>query len=246
MAGLEGLLASQPGGPPGLSLPLLLAHSHEQRHQVEDAVVRALSGILDMKDISTGTHSTRLAEWAARVADRLGMDQAEQRDVEVACLLHDIGKVGIPDAILKKPGRLTPEERAIVNRHPEYSWGIFRLFPHLNRAGLFALHHHEKFDGSGYPAGLRGTDIPQGARLVAIVDVFDALISKRAYKPGLPLAEVLAHLRKGAGTHFDPEIVEMFIELAEEQHAEVLEIVSDEAYSDLGDSWPWQERDPIL
>src|SRR3989442_7381683 len=119
--------------------------------------------MLDVKDLSTGVHSTRLAEWALRVAEQLGVSEQQFHDIEVAATLHDIGKVGVPDAILNKPGRLTPEEREVINRHSEYGWAIMRLIPGFQRASLFVLHHHERMDGKGYPAGLAGGEKPPPA-----------------------------------------------------------------------------------
>src|SRR3989442_4996910 len=120
--------------------------------------------MLDVKDLSTGVHSTRLAEWALRVAEQLGVSEQQFHDIEVAAILHDIGKVGVPDAILNKPGRLTPEEREVINKHSEYGWAIMRLIPGFQRASLFVLHHHERMDGKGYPAGLAGGETPPRAR----------------------------------------------------------------------------------
>src|SRR5436853_6907509 len=145
----------------------------EQQATMRTATICALNQLLDLKDLNTGVHSTRLGEWAVRVARRLGIEEEGLYQYEVAALLHDIGKIGVPDAILKKPSKLTEEERAIMNKHPEYSWSILRLFPGLEEASLFALHHHESFEGTGYPGGLKGEEIPLGSRIVSIVDAFD-------------------------------------------------------------------------
>ena len=150
------------------------------------AVICAFNQLLDLRDLSTGIHSTRLAEWTIRVAAKLGIPEKEFYQLEVAALLHDIGKIGIPDSILKKSGKLTDEERAaLMNKHPEYSWSILRLFPGLEMASLYALHHHERYDGKGYPGGLKGDQIPIGARIVSVVDAYDAMISNRCYRQGL-------------------------------------------------------------
>jgi putative two-component system response regulator len=186
----------------------------ERLRQTHAAVVCALSQLQDLRDLTTGCHGTRLAEWGVRVAVELGLDEEHQRNVEVACLLHDVGKIGVPDAILNKPGPLTAGEREIMNRHPEFGWAVLRLFPDLELAGLFALHHHEKFDGTGYPGGLRGERIPIGARIVAVVDAFDAIVSERCYKRGLPLEEAVRRLHADSGSHFDPDVVRHFVSLA--------------------------------
>lgn len=189
----------------------------EQQIAFRNSLVCAFNQLLDLKDISTGVHSTRLAEWAIRVARKLNIPEEHMYQVEVAALLHDIGKVGVPDAILKKQGRLTLEERALINRHPEYSWSILRLFPGLEDASLYALHHHENVDGTGYPAGLKGNDIPLVARIVSVIDAYDAMISNRCYRKGLPHAEAVRRLLESSGTQFDIDVVHAFIPIAEQE-----------------------------
>ena len=176
-------------------------------------VTCALNMLLDLKDLRTGLHATRLAEWAVRVGENLGVGVDELRHIEAASLLHDIGKIGLPDAILHKPGKLTREEYALTKKHPEYGWAILRSIPGFERASLLVLHHHERYDGDGYPAGLAGDEIPLGARIVAVVDAFDAMLSTRAYRDALPLEEVLRRLDADTGTQFDPKITPFFIEL---------------------------------
>ena len=182
----------------------------------------ALNMLLDLKDMRTGLHATRLAEWAVRVGENLGIDDVELRDIEAASLLHDIGKIGLPDSILLKPGRLTPEEYAITKKHPEYGWAILRSVPGFERASLLVLHHHERYDGKGYPAGLVGEEIPLGSRIVAIVDAFDAMLSSRAYRDALPVEEAVGRLVADTGKQFDPKIAPLFIELARSHMPELL------------------------
>jgi HD-GYP domain-containing protein (c-di-GMP phosphodiesterase class II) len=208
--------------PPGL---LRVKQLEEQLRTVNSAVVLGLNQLLDLRDFDTGCHSTRLAEWGVRVAVELGVDEEYQRNVEVACLLHDLGKIGVPDAILHKPGPLTPAEREIMNLHPEYGWAVLRLFPDLHLAGMFALHHHEKMDGTGYPGRLRGDEIPMGARIVAVVDAFDAIVSDRCYRMGVGVEQAVARLITDSGTHFDPDVVRYFVPLALEGAAEVARIM---------------------
>jgi len=200
-----------------VSMGLRLKQLEEELREVQSSICRGLNQLLDLKDLNTGTHSTRIGETAVRVAVALGMDEDEQRNVEIACTLHDIGKIGVPDRILRKSGRLAEEEWVEMRRHPEYGWAILRLFPGLEEVSLFVLHHHERWDGSGYPGGLEAEQIPQGARVVAIVDAWDAMVSSRAYKPGLERAEALRRLRQDAGTHFDPDIAEAFCRMIEEE-----------------------------
>jgi len=203
------------------ALFLQIKELEEQQRALLKSVVCGFNQMLDLRDLGTGIHSTRLAEWAVRVARKLGMDEAEFHQLEVAALLHDIGKIGIPDAILKKEGKLTDEERALMNKHPEYSWSILRLFPGLDKASLYALHHHESYDGRGYPGGLKGGEIPIGSRIVSIIDAYDAMISNRCYRKGLPHEEAIRRLLADAGTQFDPLVVQAFVEIAGREVADV-------------------------
>lgn len=190
------------------------------------AVTCALIELLDLRDIDTGVHSTRLAEWAVRVGERLGLRDDQLADVETACLLHDLGKVGIPDVVLHKPGPLAASEMEELKKHSEYGWAILRRIPGLEVAALYILHHHERIDGLGYPAGLRGSEIPTGARIVAIVDAFDAMVSRRCYRDGLPIDEAFRRLHEAAGTQFDAHIVEEFLRVAEVNAAEIQALVT--------------------
>ena len=194
--------------------PLRLQELEQTIRSTREATICALNQMLDLKDLNTGVHSTRLAEWAVRVGQELGLDEDRLADVEVAALLHDAGKVGVPDAILRKPGPLDPQEWRVMRMHPEFSWAILRLVPGLEQASLFALHHHEKYNGSGYPAGLRADEIPIGARIVSVIDAFDAMVASRPYKAGLPCEEAMRRLVADSGSHFDPIVVQHFIPIA--------------------------------
>jgi HD-GYP domain-containing protein (c-di-GMP phosphodiesterase class II) len=193
----------------------------EQQTALLKSVICGFNQLLDLRDLSTGIHSTRLAEWSVRVARQLGLPETDFYQLEVAALLHDIGKIGIPDAILKKEGKLTDDERALMNKHPEYSWSILRLFPGLEKASLYALHHHESYDGSGYPGKLKGVEIPIGARIVSVIDAYDAMISNRCYRKGFTHEEAVRRLVASTGKQFDPVVVQSFIEIAEAEVAEV-------------------------
>ena len=185
------------------------------------SLIFAFNQLLDLKDLNTGVHSTRLAEWGVRVARELGVDQECLHDVEVAALLHDIGKMGIPDSVLKSPNKLTGEDWALMQKHPEYGWAIVRLFPEFERASLFVLHHHERVDGKGYPARLSGSDIPIGGRIVCVIDAFDAMTSNRPYRQGLPFEEAIRRLAESSGTQFDPAVVDCFVRIASEERGAV-------------------------
>jgi len=203
------------------SLRLRVKELEEQQQGLRNSLVCAFNQLLDLKDLNTGVHSTRLAEWALRIARKLHIPDGHQYQVEVAALLHDVGKVGVPDAILKKAGPLTTEERALINKHPEYSWSILRLLPGLQDASLYALHHHENFDGTGYPARLKAQTIPLVSRIVSVIDAYDAMVSHRCYRQGLPHVEAIRRLLAGSGTQFDPEVVQVFIPVAEQESSQV-------------------------
>ena len=156
----------------------------EQLTALRSSLICAFNQLLDLKDLNTGVHSARLAEWALHVAGEFGLDRDCLGDIEVAALLHDIGKIGIADAILNKPAKLTAEEYELM-KHPEYGWAVLRQVPGMERASLMILHHHENYDGTGYPGGLKGEEIPIGSRIVSVIDAFDAMVSTRPYRQGM-------------------------------------------------------------
>jgi len=192
-----------------------------QTSALRSSVICAFNQLLDLKDLNTGVHSTRLAEWGMRVGQELGLEEAELQNLEVAALLHDIGKVGIPDSILRKPERLDPEEYALMKKHSEYGWAVLRMLPGFERAALDILHHHESFDGKGYPAGLTGAEIPVVSRIVCVIDAFDAMVSSRPYRKGLPYQEAVRRLTEASGTQFDPVVVQSFLSFAESEMSPV-------------------------
>lgn len=216
MAGIDNPLLQGPG-----LLLLRIKELEEQHLSFRNSLVCAFNQLLDLKDLNTGVHSTRLAEWALRVSRKMNIPEEHSYQVEVAALLHDVGKIGVPDSVLKKNGPLTPDERALINRHPEYSWSILRLLPGLEEASLYALHHHEAVNGKGYPAGLKGTDIPLVSRIICVIDAYDAMVSNRCYRPGLPHEEAVRRLLEGSPTQFDSEVVQAFIPIAEQDAAAV-------------------------
>jgi len=178
------------------------------------SLVCSFNQLLDLRDLNTGVHSTRLAEWALHVAGELGLPESELGDIEIAALLHDIGKIGIPDSILNKPASLTGDEYDLMKKHPEYGWAVLRQIPGMDRASLLVLHHHESFDGKGYPGGLQSEEIPIGSRIVSVIDAFDAMVSSRPYRSGLPFEEAERRLLEASGTQFDPGVVTSFLSLA--------------------------------
>ena len=200
---------------------LRIKELEEQQRSLMNSVICGFNQLLDLRDLGTGVHSTRLAEWAVRVGRKLGIEEIDLHQLEVAALLHDIGKIGIPDSILKKEGKLTDEERALMNKHPEYGWSILRLFPGLDKASLYALHHHESYNGRGYPGGLKAGEIPIGSRIVAVIDAYDAMISNRCYRKGFPHEEAIRRLVADSGAQFDPIVVQAFVEIAGQEVADV-------------------------
>lgn len=209
--------------PVALSERIRIRRLSDEVRRTRTGVMYALNMMLDLKDLRTGFHATRLAEWAVRVAEHVGVEGAELEDIERASLLHDIGKIGVPDEILLKPGKLTPDEKLLAEKHPEYGWAILRPIPGFESTSLLVLHHHERWDGGGYPAGLRNEEIPLGSRIVAIVDAYDAMVSDRAYRKGLPREEAIRRLRSDSGKQFDPSLVEIFISLVRSHEAEAEE-----------------------
>ncbi len=182
---------------------------------LEQEYLERLSVTTELRDDATGGHCYRVGRVAARLGRQIGLDKTTCDTLEVAGRLHDIGKVGIPDAILLKPGPLTEEERAIMQRHCHLGAQLLKSskVPTIQMALSVALCHHEKWDGSGYPEGLAGEEIPIVARLTAVADVFDALINVRPYKHAWEVEEAVAEIERGAGTHFDPALVPVFVEL---------------------------------
>ncbi|HEX3119859.1 MAG TPA: HD-GYP domain-containing protein [Candidatus Acidoferrum sp.] len=201
------------------------AQLENQIRDLHSNFVCCLNQLLDLRDLNTGLHSTRLAEWGLLVARSLGVSERDMYELEMGALLHDIGKVGVPDNILNKPGRLTDEEYEVVKRHPEFGWTVIRKLKGLEQSSLYVLHHHENFDGTGYPAKLKGHETPIGARIVSVIDAFDAMVSARPYRKGMPIPEALRRLHDVAGKQFDPAVVNSFTEFAQKEMASVIEAV---------------------
>jgi len=187
-----------------------------QRSNVElalayDATIEGWSRALDLRDKETEGHTQRVTELTLRLAREMGIDDAELVHIRRGALLHDIGKMGIPDSILLKPGPLSDEEWAIMKKHPAFAFDMLSPIVYLQRALDIPYYHHEKWDGTGYPRGLKGERIPLAARIFAVVDVYDALRSDRPYRPGWSEQKVREYIREQAGQHFDPQVIELFL-----------------------------------
>jgi putative nucleotidyltransferase with HDIG domain len=179
--------------------------------------IRAIAATIDAKDGYTQRHSERVAALSKRIAAALGFTESEQDTVELSALLHDVGKIAVPDSILNKEGSLTPDEFDEMKKHPEHGARILANIQSASvKAVLPGIHsHHEKWDGTGYPQGLRGEGIPILGRLLSVADFLDALTSTRSYRTAMPIDDVIALIRERAGTHFDPDIVELVVRLHE-------------------------------
>jgi len=166
----------------------------------------------------TGMHLVRMSKYSALLARGVGLSPAEQDAIELAAPMHDIGKIGIPDRILQNPGRLDGEDLRVMQSHARIGYDMLKdsSSGYLQMAAVIALGHHEKYDGSGYPTGLRGEHIPLEARIVAIADVYDALTSVRPYKSAWSIQESLAYMEEHAGSHFDPKLIDILARDREE------------------------------
>ncbi|QER41635.1 response regulator [Thermodesulfobacterium sp. TA1] len=182
--------------------------------ELEYEIALKLGKTAEFRDIETGMHIMRVSHGSKKLAELYGLPKEEQELILYASPLHDVGKVGIPDSILLKPERLTPEEFEIMKQHTIIGAKILdggEKYPVLKAGKIIALQHHERWDGKGYPYGLKGEEIHIYGRIVAIVDVFDALISPRVYKPAFPLEKAIEIMREGKGTQFDPELLDLFL-----------------------------------
>ncbi|MBW5421511.1 HD domain-containing protein [Streptomyces sp. BG9H] len=216
--GLAGLMMAvlwtSPYGPPAALLVLLpmgvscwaFAQYHRER-AAHQATIRALVQAVDLKDKYTRGHSERVGRASVMIARELGMDDERVEVLRFAGILHDVGKLGVPTRLLRKEGPLTPQERRVIELHPEYGHEMVRGIGFLGEARAAILHHHERLDGSGYPYGLAGTQIPECARVVAVADAFDAMTSTRSYRRARPVPSALEELARCAGAQFDPEMV---------------------------------------
>jgi ribonuclease P protein subunit RPR2 len=188
----------------------------ERAREMYLATMKSLAQVVEAKDPTTRGHLDRTAHYGLALARRVDPALAARPEVAYGFFLHDIGKVGIPESILCKTGPLNELEWIVMRSHPHVGAKIVEPIPFMGDAVEIVRSHHERFDGSGYPGGLRGEDIPLGARIFAIADAFDAMTSDRPYRRSLPIDEAVGRIRAGAGTQFDPACVEAFVDLATE------------------------------
>jgi HD-GYP domain-containing protein (c-di-GMP phosphodiesterase class II) len=185
---------------------------YRRRAELLTGIVRALTSAIEAKDPYTCGHSDRVARVAVRLSKELGLDPQTQSTIYLSGLLHDVGKIGIDDTVLRKPGRLTPAEFEHIKLHPELGYKILVDLAELDQVLPVVLHHHENWNGQGYPHGLAGDDIPILARIVAVADAFDAMGSDRPYRKGMPDDNVDGILRSGGGTQWDPRVIAAFFQ----------------------------------
>ena len=189
---------------------------HERLERITRQIIRTLSGAIDTKDTYTNGHSTRVADYSKEIARRAGFSDKMQDDIYMMGLLHDVGKIGIPDAIINKPAKLTDEEYAIIKKHPVMGEKILKNITEFPKLGAGARWHHERYDGKGYPDGISGQDIPQEARIIAVSDAYDAMTSRRSYRDVLPQSKVVAEMQRGKGTQFDPDFADIMLSMIAE------------------------------
>lgn len=195
----------------GAAITEALKQSNRDLVTAYDTTIEGWAAALDLRDEETLGHSRRVTELSVTLARRLGMPESAVDQLRRGALLHDIGKMGIPDAILNKPGKLTPDEWEVMRQHPTLAYELLKGVPFLKEALDVSHYHHERWDGTGYPHGLAGTDIPLAARIFAVVDVFDALTNDRPYRAAWSRTEALEHIRAEAGRQFDTKVVEAFL-----------------------------------
>jgi putative nucleotidyltransferase with HDIG domain len=197
-----------------------LEAAYEELEKTYDQTLKALMSALDARDRETEGHSVRVSRLACLLGEKIGLNSDQLKALERGALLHDIGKIGISDSILHKPGKLTEDEWKIMRMHPEIGARIVERIPFLQESMAVVRYHHERWDGSGYPLGIRGDEIPIHARIFAVVDVFDALTSNRNYRKKSTPQEALQYLREHAGILFDRQIVEALAELPYDEFVE--------------------------
>lgn len=188
----------------------------QQLRRSYKATVRALSNAVEARDAYTGKHAERVAAYGLELTRRIDPQLADNPQTEFGFLLHDVGKVAIPDGVLYKATDLGEEEQSLMRRHPVIGYEIVRGIEFLADAAQIVRHHHERYDGAGYPDGLAGDEIPLAARIFAVADALDAMTTDRPYRPGFSLEQARAEIRAGAGTQFDPAVVEQLGALPDE------------------------------
>lgn len=188
----------------------------EENEKLFIHVVRSLADAIDAKDTYTNGHSGRVAEYSREIAKNAGYSEKYQNDIFMMGLLHDVGKIGIPDAVINKPAKLTDDEFEIIKNHPVMGARILKNIKEMPSLATGARWHHERFGGGGYPDNLKGEDIPEEARIIAVADAYDAMSSRRSYRDPLPQGVVREEIEKGRGTQFDPKFADIMLDMIDE------------------------------
>ena len=188
----------------------------EENEKLFMHVVHSLADAIDAKDTYTNGHSGRVAKYSKEIARRYGYSEKAQGDIYMMGLLHDVGKIGVPDAVINKPAKLTDEEFAMIKNHPAMGSRILKNIKEMPALATGARWHHEKYGGGGYPDGLSGNDIPEEARIIAVADAYDAMSSRRSYRDVLPQEVVRGEIEKGKGTQFDPKFADIMLSMIDE------------------------------
>jgi putative two-component system response regulator len=187
-----------------------------ENERLELHVVQTLAEAIDAKDSYTNGHSGRVAAYSREIAKRAGYSQKRQNEIYMMGLLHDVGKIGVPDAVINKPGRLTDDEFAKIKNHPVMGARILKKIREMPKLVTGARWHHERYDGRGYPDGLKGTDIPEEARIIGVADAYDAMTSNRSYRDSMPQEKVREQIESGKGTQFDPKFADIMLQMIDE------------------------------
>jgi putative nucleotidyltransferase with HDIG domain len=215
---------------------LVAARTEQLRKAVADLersygmTLEALGGALDMKDAETEGHSRRVTAFTMAIARKLGLPKDQVEVIARGAFLHDIGKMAIPDAILRKPGPLTPDEITIMREHCYHGYQVLKKIPFLAKAAEIVYAHQERYDGTGYPQGLKGDQIPLGARIFSVADTLDAIISDRPYRPAQSLSAAREEIRHWSGRQFDPEVVAAFLDMPESIWEDLRKQIAAQAY----------------
>lgn len=193
-----------------------LKKEYEKNERLSMQIVQSLSSSIDEKDTYTSGHSIRVAQYSCEIAKRAGYSAKEQKEIYMTGLLHDVGKIGVPDAIINKPSRLSDDEYNMIKNHPVMGARILKNITELPKLITGARWHHEHYDGTGYPDGLTGEEIPEAARIIAVADAYDAMTSNRSYRDVLSQDYVRGEIEKGKGTQFDPQYADIMLQMIDE------------------------------